>query len=273
MSLICHDTDDFLLMTAATAQWHDIEWLRKHLPADNSLTVTDVTEDFCCHLLTGPRSREILAAVCDADLTKGWLTHQKTEIGGSPVELFRVSYAGELGWEVHTRTADTASVAATIHDSGQPMGLRPFGMYALNALRLEKGYRTWKGDLSTDYTVLQGGLNRFINWDKPEFIGKAALLKEAENGPSKQFVTLLVDATDHDAPYMSTIWLGDRVVGETTSGGWGYRIDASVALGVVSVDCAKPGTELEVEIFGSRRRAVVQADAPLWDPENKHLRA
>jgi dimethylglycine dehydrogenase len=146
-------------------------------------------------------------------------------------------------------------------------------MYALDSLRLEKGYRAWKGDLSTDYTVLQGGLERFVKWDKPAFLGKAALEAEKQRGVTKRFVTLVVDAAACDAPYMSTIWAGGAVAGETTSGGWGHRIDKSIALGMLRADLARPGTEVEVEIFGERRRATVQADAPLWDPTNERLRA
>ena len=130
-------------------------------------------------------------------------------------------------------------------------------MYALNSLRLEKGYRAWKGDLSTDYSLLEGGLDRFIKLDKPQdFPGKAALLSEKQQGVKKRFVTLTVDAGDADAPYMSTLWHAGEIVGETTSGGWGYRVGKSIALGMVRADLAVPGTEVEVEIYGDRRKAV-----------------
>jgi dimethylglycine dehydrogenase len=156
--------------------------------------------------------------------------------------------------------------------AGEPHGLKPFGMFALNSLRLEKGYRAWKGDLSTDYTVLQGGLDRFVKWDKPDFLGKQALEAEKQQGVSKRFVTL-VEAGDCDAPYMSTLWHDGVVVGETTSGGWGHRIGKSIALGMVRADLTAPGTRLEVEIFGERFAATVEPDQPLWDPQNERLRA
>ena len=153
-------------------------------------------------------------------------------------------------------------------------GATPFGMYALNSLRIEKGYRTWKGDLSTDYTLFEGGLDRFVKLDKPQdFPGKAALMNEKQQGSKKRFVTLIVDAGAQDAPYMSTLWHNGEVVGETTSGDWGYRVNASIALGMVRTDLAEPGTELEVEIYGQKRLAKVQADQPLWDPQNERLRA
>ncbi|MEM8774430.1 MAG: glycine cleavage T C-terminal barrel domain-containing protein, partial [Pseudomonadota bacterium] len=131
-----------------------------------------------------------------------------------------------------------------------------------------------KGDLSTDYSMLEGGLERFIKFDKAQdFTGKAALLAEKQRGRAKAFAPLIIDAGSSDAPYMSTIWHNGEVVGETTSGAWGYRVNASVALGMIRTDLANPGTELEVEIYGERRKAVVQADQPLWDPENERIRA
>jgi dimethylglycine dehydrogenase len=153
-------------------------------------------------------------------------------------------------------------------------GAKPFGMWALNSLRLEKGYRAWKGDLSTDYSLLEGGLDRFVKFDKPQdFPGKAALLAEKQRGSKKRFVTLVVDAGEADAPYMSTLWHDGKIVGETTSGGWGYRVNASIAFGMLRTDLAVPGTEIEVEIYGERCRAVVQEDQPLWDAANERIRA
>ncbi len=273
MSVMALEEDFFFLITAATAQWHDFEWLKKHLPKDAAFTLDDVTESFTCQILSGPKSRDILAGVCDADLAKGWLTHQSVQIAGLWCQLVRVSFAGELGWEIHTKIDDTAAIFDAVWAAGQKHGLKPFGMEALDSLRIEKGYRAWKGDLSTDYTILQGGLERFVDWGKPDFKGKAALEREKQQGVTKRFVTLVVDAGDSDAPYMSTLWHAGQVVGETTSGNWGYRIGKSVALGMLRVDLAMPGTEVEVEIYGDRFKAVVQADEPLVDPKNERLRA
>ena len=273
MSVMALEEDFFFLITAATAQWHDFEWLKKHLPKDAAFTLDDVTDSFTCQILSGPKSRNILAEVCDADLAKGWLTHQSVQIAGRWCQLVRVSFAGELGWEIHTKIDDTATIFDAVWAAGQKHGLKPFGMEALDSLRIEKGYRAWKGDLSTDYTILQGGLERFVDWAKPGFKGKAALEHEKQQGVTKRFVTLIVDAGDCDAPYMSTLWHGGKVVGETTSGNWGYRIGKSVALGMLRADLAQPGTEIEVEIYGDRFKAVVQADEPLFDPKNERLRA
>ena len=267
MSVVPRSDDEIWMITAATAQWHDGELLSRQAP--DQITVTDLSDKLECLLITGPKSRDVLAAISDADLTKGWLTYQEASVAGKACYLLRVSFAGELGWEVHCAVSD----APVIWDAVTAAGAKPFGMYALDRLRLEKGYRAWKGDLSSDYSLLEGGLERFVKLDKAfDFSGKAALLAEKQAGVTKRFVTLIVDAEDADAPYMSTIWHDGKVVGETTSGGWGYRINASIALGMLRADLAIEGTELEVEIYGERCRAVVQKDAPLWDAGNERIR-
>jgi dimethylglycine dehydrogenase len=263
--------DEVLLITAATAQGHDKDWLLTHL--DEGLTLTDGTDHWSCQIVTGPASRAVLAEVTKADLTLPWLSFQTATIAKAEVFLFRVSFAGELGWEVHSRIKDTTAVWDALMAAGTPLGLRPFGMFALNALRIEKGYRAWKGDLSTDYTVLQGGLERFVDWSKPEFRGKAALAAEKQGGVTKRFCTLLIEAGDCDPPYMSTIWHQGRIVGEVTSGYWGHRVGSCIGLGMLRSEVNVPGTAVEVEIFGQRCRAVVQEDAPLWDARNERIRA
>jgi len=267
MSIMRTADDALTLITAAVAQWHDFEVLSRVLP--EGLTLIDRTKDISTLVVTGPKARDLFAQVSDADLAAPWLTHQAAQVAGRPARLARVSFAGELGWEIHAAIENIPA----IYDAVLAAGARPYGMYAMNALRLEKGYRAWKGDLSTDYTMLEGGLDRFIKWDKPDFVGKQSLLAEQQQGSAKRFATFIVDAEASDAPYMSTIWHGQDVVGETTSGGYGYRVNASIALGVVRADLAVPGTELEIEIYGKRCKARVQEDQPLWDPANERLRA
>ncbi len=260
--------DEFVMITAATAQWHDRDILRAAMP--DTIEIQDVTHTRDTLIVTGPKAREVLGPLTDADLTTGWLSHQSATVAGKPAHLIRVSFAGELGWEVHAGNEDMPA----IYDAILAAGAKPFGMWALNALRIEKGYRAWKGDLSTDYSMFEGGLERFVKLDKPQdFPGKAALQIEKQQGSQKRFVTLLVDAKEADAPYMSTLWHDGQIVGETTSGAWGYRVDASIALGMLRSDLATPGTQLEVEIYGQRCAATVQEDRPLWDPDNERLRA
>ncbi|MEX0319533.1 MAG: FAD-dependent oxidoreductase [Ruegeria sp.] len=268
MSCVRMGEDEFMMITAAPAQWHDRDLLRNVMPA--GVTVEDVTTTRDTLIVTGPKSREILSGLTDADLSSGWLTHQSATVAGQPAYLIRVSFAGELGWEVHALNEHMPA----IYEAILAAGAKPFGMYALNSLRIEKGYRAWKGDLSSDYSLLEGGLERFVKLDKPQdFPGKAAILSEKQQGVKKAFVTMTVDAGDCDAPYMSCIWQNGEIVGETTSGAWGYRVGKSIALGMIRAELANPGTELEVEIYGEKRRAIVEQDQPLWDPANERLRA
>ena len=260
--------DSFVLITAASAQWHDGEMIRKALP--NGINVRETTTERDTLVVTGPKSREILKDLTDADLSMEWLTHQFAKVAGQKAFLIRVSFAGELGWEIHAENENML----IIYEAVIGAGAKPFGMWALNSLRMEKGYRSWKGDLSSDYSMFEGGLDRFIKLDKPEdFTGKAALLNEKQQGIKKRFVMLIVDANDCDAPYMSNLWHNGSIVGETTSGAWGYRVNHSIALGMLKTELAVPGTELEVEIFGQLCKATVQNDRPLWDAENERMTA
>jgi dimethylglycine dehydrogenase len=268
MSVIPRSDDEMWLITAGVAQWHDRDVLARGLP--EGVTLSDRSAKYDCLLVTGPAARDILAPLTDGDLSRPWLSVQEARVCGIGCVLIRVSFAGELGWEIHCPIAD----APVIWDAVTKGGAKPFGMWALNSLRVEKGYRAWKGDLSTDYSMLEGGLERFVKFDKPQdFPGKSALMAEKQRGVTKRFVTLIVNAGAADAPYMSTLWHDGQIVGETTSGAWGYRVNASVALGMLRADLATPGTVLEVEIYGERFPATVQPDAPLWDPQNERLRA
>ena len=197
-----------------------------------------------------------------------WLTHQAAQIAGRWCQLVRVSFAGELGWEIHTKVDDTAAIFDAVWAAGQKHGLKPFGMFALDSLRLEKGYRAWKGDLSTDYTILQGGLERFVKWDKPDFRGKAALQTEKQQGVTKRFVTLVVDNPGEcDAPYMSTLWHDGKIVGEThvrRLGLPGRQVDRARHAARRS---GRAGHRVEVEIFGERFKAVGPEGRAALGPE------
>ncbi|PTX04263.1 GcvT family protein [Pararhodobacter aggregans] len=267
MTALPFSDEDIGVITAAVAQSHDADLLRRNLP--EGVVLEDWSDKIHCFIVTGPTAREILAPITQGDLSLPWLSVQyQAKVAGKDVALIRVSFAGELGWEVHCDRAD----APTIYDAILAQGAVPFGMKALNSLRIEKGYRAWKGDLSTDYSLLEGGLDRFIDWSK-DFPGKPALERERQQGPAKAFTMLTVDAPDFDPPYMANVWAGDRIVGEVTSAAWGYRTGACVALATLRREYIAPGTALEVEIYGSRYKARVEGAGPLWDASNERLRS
>ena len=262
MTVLPFSDEDIGVITAAVAQKHDADLIRRGLP--EGVTLEDWSDRINCFIVTGPKAREILAPITEADLTLPWLSIQYfAKVAGCNVALVRVSFAGELGWEIHCDRAD----AATIYDTLLQSGAVPFGMRALNSLRMEKGYRAWKGDLSTDYSLLEGGLERFIDWDK-DFPGKAALLAEKQRGVAKRFVALKVATGPADPPYMANLWHGDQIVGEVTSAAMGHRVGHVVALGMLKANLAVPGTVLEVEAYGERLAAEVMGHGAVWDKKN-----
>ena len=269
MSIMRHDLNKFTLITAGAAQWHDYEILKLGINKNQNVEVSDITNDWTCLIVTGPNSRSLINSISNADLTLPWLSLQKAKIENKQILLARVSYAGELGWEIHAKNEDIS----LIYEKVLSEGATPFGMFALDSLRVEKGYRAWKGDLSTDYSLLESGLERFIKFDKKEvFPGKQSLLSEKQRGSVKKFVSMIIKDNVCDAPYMSTIWHDGKIIGEVTSGAYGHRVNASIALGMVKTDLAISGQTVSVDIFGNDFPAIIQNSGPLWDPNNEVLK-
>ena len=269
MSIMRHDLNKFTLITAGAAQWHDYEILKLGINKNQNVEVSDITNNWTCLIVTGPNSRSLINSISNADLTLPWLSLQKAKIENKQILLARVSYAGELGWEIHAKNEDMS----LIYEKVLSEGATPFGMFALDSLRVEKGYRTWKGDLSTDYSLLESGLERFIKFDKKEvFPGKQSLLSEKQRGSVKKFVSMIIKDNVCDAPYMSTIWHDGKIIGEVTSGAYGHRVNASIALGMVKTDLAISGQTVSVDIFGNDFPAIIQNSGPLWDPNNEVLK-
>jgi dimethylglycine dehydrogenase len=267
----------FWLLSAAAAERHDEEWLRSHFSSDyGPVAISNLTERYGTLVVAGPRSRELLARITEADLSNAafpWLAVRPIRVAGAPVLAMRLSYVGELGFELHAAVEHLAAVYARLVEAGRELALEHFGLYAMESLRLEKCYRSWKADLTSEYTPLVASLGRFVRLDKAsDFSGREALRREAAVGPRERFVPLLVEARAADAAPVSVVYRGATAVGLVTSGGYGYRLQSSIALAYVRSDLAEPGTELEVEILGERCRAVVGRE-PLYDPDNLRLRA
>ncbi|WP_159710917.1 GcvT family protein [Geminicoccus flavidas] len=265
--------DRFYLCSASTAQHHDFDTLAWHLPA-NGVAIADVTARFDTLVLTGPRSREVMAAVTDLPLDNAafpWMAVRRATIGSAPVVAMRLSYAGELGYELHVPMEHVREVYGRVKAGGRAFGLRHFGIYALESMRLEKCYRSWGADLVTEYTPFEAGLDRFVDLAKPGFVGRERLIARKEAGLRDRFVPLLLEDGDSDAVAVARVLDGDQQVGLVGSAGFGHRIGRSIALAYVARSHAEPGTRLGVEVLGERRAAVV-ASEPLFDPENLRLR-
>ena len=267
--------DSFYLISAAAAEQHDLDVVRAHLPADGSVRVENLTEKLGTLVLAGPRARDILARVTNADISNAafpWLACRDIAIGPATARALRVSYVGELGYELHLPMASLAPAYDALWDAGRDFGLADFGMYAMDSLRLEKCYRGWKSDLTQEYSPLKASLERFVAFDKPDFVGKAALVAERAAGVSERLVPLTLDsAGEADAPYCAPVWRGKERVGLCVSAGYGYTLQKSIVLAYVRPDLALPGAKLDIEILGKRMAATVGAD-PLYDPGNARLR-
>ena len=266
--------DRFYLLSAAVARIHDFDWLTQHRRADEEVKIADVTDDYGVLLVTGPRSRDLLARLTDADLASGafpWLSAREIEVADVPARALRVSYAGELGWELHHPMERMAALYDAVMEAGEDLGVADVGLYAFDALRMEKGYKAWGLELTTELTPVEGGLDRFVDFDSP-FIGRDAVAARARENVESRLVYLSVDALDADAHGNEPVYADGRVVGLTTSGAWGYAVGRSIAFAFVEPDLAAPGTELEIAILGRRRGARVLAE-PLYDPGNERLKA
>jgi dimethylglycine dehydrogenase len=267
--------DEFWLISASTGEWHDRDWLRTHLPADDSVRMSEQTAAYGTLSLAGPDSRAVLSQIVDISLDSAdlpWMHAKPATIAGQRIWLFRVNYTGELGYELHVPMNAMEIVFDAIH--GSAPAVRDFGIYALDSLRLEKCYRSWKQDISTESTPFEAALDRFVSLGKDtKFIGRDALEAQKAAGISRRFVPMLVDDAGADPCFGACVRdTSGKTVGYVSSGGFGHRIRKSIALGFVELACAAPGTELQIEILGKFTRAVV-ASEPLYDPENLKLRA
>ncbi|MBM3599696.1 MAG: FAD-dependent oxidoreductase [Alphaproteobacteria bacterium] len=268
--------NQFYLVGAGAFERHDWDYLTKSLPADGSVRLDKVTTQTGVLVLAGPRARDLLQKLTDWDLSNKafpWLTGKTINIGAAHARALRVNFVGELGWELHHPMEMQNYIFDRLMDAGAAFELKPFGIRAMDSLRLEKSYRLIPQELSIEYAAFESALDRFVHLNKGAFFGSDALAAWRARGFKNRFVTMEVHGvTDADARGSEPIWQGKSLVGRCTSGGFGWRLNKSLALGMVRPDLATLGTEVEVEILGERRRATVIPESP-FDPDNARLRA
>jgi dimethylglycine dehydrogenase len=188
------------------------------------------------------------------------------------VRLLRVNYVGELGWELHVPMREMPKVFEALMAAGKPHGIRLFGTYAMNSLRMEKAYRGWGSELTTEIDMIEASMERFLRLDKPDFIGKAPTLVNKQRGPRMKLVYMEVDNTDSDCMGNEPVYHGEKVVGVTTSGAFGHKVGKSLAFAYVDPKLAAEGTEFDVLVFAEKRKARIIPES-IWDAENARLRA
>ena len=260
--------DRFWYGSAAAAEYHDRDWLRARLPGDGTVRIESLTDDYTILVLAGPKAREVLQQASPrTDWSKDafpWLCVKEVFIGNAEALAMSVSFSGELAWELHIPNAQLLLAFRRLWQAGQPYGIKPFGLYATESMRLEKGFRHWKADLITECDPFESGLGRFVRMDK-DFIGKRALEQRAAAGPRRRFVTLTLDSKQAPAQPGDSILRDGAVEGTVTSAGWGHRVGRNIAMGFVEPDCAELGGRLEVEVIGEPVAAEI-VDPCLYDP-------
>ncbi len=272
--------DRYYLTSAAAAERHDEDILRRHAAAFSDVEVVNRTDHLGILGLAGPEARTVLGALTDADLDDNafpWFSARAIRIGAVEARALRVSFVGELGWELHVAMTDLPALHEALCAAGEPVGLRPFGAYAMNSMRLEKGYRAWGVDLTTERTPIEAGLGHLVRTEGRVFTGRGALIARAANRNLWRMVLLSIEPHGEADPfYVHTVWNGGRAVGIVTSAAPGHRTGTVLALAYLrpeasEADACGAGGGLEVSILGRRSRARL-LDAPPYDPTNERLR-
>jgi len=263
----------FYLLSSAVAETHDLDWLTQHIAEGEDVTVANVTNEYGMLALAGPRSRDVLGKLTDADLSNEgfrWLSGQEITVAGVPTRALRVSYVGELGWELHHPMASMETLYDALMDAGKDFGIANFGVYAVNSLRMEKAYKGWGSELTTEITPIEARLERFVDFSKP-FSGRKAVQSRKLLGHTMELVYAEVDADDADCLGNEPCLDGERIMGVTTSGAFGHTVGKSLVFAYVEPRFASPGSQFGIDVLGARRTATVLAECA-YDPNNKRLR-
>lgn len=274
MTITKDGESEYFCVTASVGKRHDQHWMMLNLPDDGSVQMEDLTYRVGCFILAGPKSRDLLTRVAYGDVSHEafpFATSKEIYIGRIKCRVNRMNYVGELGFEIFHPIESQIPVFTTLWEAGKDFNLEMFGMHAMESMRLEKGYTAWKSEMNVHHSPLETNLDWTVKWDK-EFIGKEALEKSREEGIQQKLVCLVVEADDADPWGYNPIYHGDVRVGMTSSGGYGHRVNKSIALGYVKPELAVAGTKLEVEVLGKKMPAGVVA-MPIYDPENKKMKS
>jgi glycine cleavage system aminomethyltransferase T/glycine/D-amino acid oxidase-like deaminating enzyme len=266
----------FQIVTGTAFGNHDRAWMRRHLPEEGGIHLADVTSQWACFGLWGPRARDVLAPLTTQDLGNEafpYMSLREITVGDVPVRALRVTYVGELGWELYAPTEYGAGLWRTLWEAGREHDIVAGGYRAIDSMRLEKGYRVWGADITPDETPYEGGVGFCVKLEKDGgFSGREALLEARERGPRTRLACLVLEDPRRVALGNEPVRVGGEVVGRVTSGGYGYTVERSIAYAYLPPDAVAAGTAVEVEIFGRWVGGEV-AEEPLYDPKGERIRA
>jgi 4-methylaminobutanoate oxidase (formaldehyde-forming) len=267
--------DRFRIITGTAFGEHDRSWIRLNMPEDTNVVIEDVTSQYACIGLWGPRARAILQRVTKSDVSNAafpYMTAQNIAVDDVPTLAVRVTYVGELGWEFYCPMEYGQRLWDVLWQAGQAEGIVAAGYRAIDSLRLEKGYRYWSADISPDYTPFEAGLGFAVRLDKAGFIGRNALVKQKAQGIQRKLCCLTLADSTAIALGNEPVRRNDQIVGWITTGGYGYSVRKSIAFAYLPLEDAVVGTALDVELFGERIAATVERE-PLWDPKGERIKA
>ena len=262
----------FYLNSSIMGELHDLDWLNQHVGEDEEVSIRDVTDEIAILAISGPSARDVLQPLTVADLSNEsfpWLTGQEIEIADVPCVALRVSYVGELGWELHHTIDQMISLYTALIDSGAAYDLSHYGSYAMNSMRIEKAYKAWGSELTTEITPIEARLERFVDLSR-NFIGSDVVNERKSEKLDMVLVYCEVETNDTDCRGNEPIYVGDDLVGLTTSGTWSHTAGKSIAFAYVSPELESPGSVFEIEIMNERCRATVLKDAVV-DPMNEKI--
>ena len=266
--------DRFMVVTGGGMGLHDLHWIESHLPDDGSVSTTDISSGSCCIGLWGPWARDLLSRVCDDDISNGgfpYMTARQITIAEVPTLALRISYVGELGWEIYTTSEHGLRLWDLLWEAGQPLGVIAGGSGAFDSLRLEKGYRLWGNDIHTEYNPYEAGTGFAVRMRKGAFIGRDALREVREAGVERKLCCITLDDPDAVVTGKEPIVDGDEVLGYVTSANYGHSIGRGIAYGYLPVSHADVGTSVDIVYFGERLQATV-AQEPLYDPSGSKMK-
>ncbi|MEO0358915.1 MAG: aminomethyltransferase family protein, partial [Pseudomonadota bacterium] len=265
----CLEDDRFQLTASYGSQAYHWRWFCQH-PMDE-VELENISDTRTGFQIAGPRALDVLMA-CGGPADMRFMDVRQTILGTTPVLIQRVSYTGDLGFEIYCDPMEQRALWDTLWAAGQPHNMRPFGMRAMMSLRLDKFFGSWMREFSPDYTAAETGLDRFISWKKDvDFIGRAAAQAERKTPPARQLVTFEVDAIDADVVAYEPVFIDGTVQGFCTSGGYSHHAGTSIAFALVPRACASQGQRAEIEILGVRRAARV-ITTPLFDADGTRMR-
>jgi dimethylglycine dehydrogenase len=266
--------DRYFIVSAAATEKHDLDWMIRLAPQDGTVTIENMTYRYGTLVIAGPKSRALLSKLTDADLDNDafpFATMQNIFVNLSPVMALRIGFTGELGWELYHPIEQQREIYDALMEAGKEYGIVDFGLRAMMSLRLEKGYCTLGGELSSERTPLEAGLERFVNFNKGNFLGRQALIQQKESGLVDNLVLLTVETDNADTIGDEPVYHGDEIVGRVTSGGYGHTVEKSLAMAYVNKALAKPGTRFEIAVLGKRYPAEI-VPSPYYDPGNERLK-